>query len=135
MRRTAASIPQRVCAVALALALGSASAWAAGTDLNGDSKVDALDAQAFLEGVAQGTPPPGLDLDGDGKVGLSDALLFGRWIDGLYQQPAAGLPTLYFSNPADTAAFAGYQADKQAKSAWTLADLKQLQRDLAKAIG
>jgi Protein of unknown function (DUF3160) len=98
---------------------------AAGTDVNGDQKVDAQDAQAFLAAVAAGTPPPSLDVDGDGVVGLSDALLFGRWINGLYEKPSAGMSTLYFNNPADTAAFAGYQADKHRLAAWTLADLKQ----------
>ncbi|MDB5048239.1 MAG: hypothetical protein JWO30_1310 [Fibrobacteres bacterium] len=101
------------------------SAMAAGTDLNGDKLVDAQDAQAFLNGVAAGAPPASLDLDGDGTVGLSDALLYGRWINGLYEKPSAGLSTLYFRNPADTAAFAGYQANKKAMASWGLSDLKQ----------
>ncbi|MEO6096983.1 MAG: DUF3160 domain-containing protein [Fibrobacteria bacterium] len=95
-------------------------------DLTGDKAIDLRDAQAFLRCLADGAPPSGVsDLDGDGSVGLSDALLYGRWINGLYEKPAAGLATLYFRNPADTAAFAAYQADLRAKSAWTLADLKQ----------
>lgn len=110
--------------------LGSLSAdlSAAGTDLNGDINgdraLDAADAQAFLKAVADAAPPgKTLDLDGDGKVGLSDALLYGRWINGLYENPSAGLSALYFRNPADTAAFAAYQADLKAKSSWSLADL------------
>ncbi len=114
-----------IAVLAAACAAAFAAAPVNNPDLNGDHKLDALDAQVFLADVAQGVPPAGLDLDGDGTVGLSDALLFGRWINGLYQQPSAGLATLYFSNPADTAAFAGYQANKKAFSAWTLADLKQ----------
>src|SRR5689334_13391694 len=95
-------------------------------DLTGDKAVDLGDAQAFLRGIADGAPPAGVsDLDGDGSVGLSDALLYGRWINGLYEKPSAGLSTLYFRNPGDTAAFAAYPADLKAKSAWTLADLKQ----------
>jgi hypothetical protein len=99
---------------------------AAGTDLNGDKAVDVADAQAFLRSVADASPPAkSLDLDGDGAVGLSDALLYGRWINGLYEKPSAGLGTLYFRNPADTAAFAGYQADLKAKAAWSMTDLQQ----------
>ncbi len=97
----------------------------AATDLNRDNVVDAGDAQAFLKSVAAGTPPnQSLDLDGDGKVGLVDALLFGRWINGLWEKPSAGMSTLYFQNPADTAAFNGYQIDLKAKKNWSLNDLK-----------
>ena len=102
----------------------SAAGAALNADLNGDKAMDAADAQAFLKAVADAAPPgKSLDLDGDGKVGLSDALLYGRWINGLYENPSAGLSVLYFRNPADTAAFAAYQADLKAKSGWSLADL------------
>ena len=115
--------------IALAGSLVSAPVFARGAaapravDLNGDGRVDAEDAQAFLDAVAKGTPPT-LDLDGDGKTGLSDALLYGRWIDGLWSKPAAGLGSLYFQDPADSGAFARYQADAKSKEAWGIANLK-----------
>ncbi len=88
-------------------------------DLNGDKSVDAADAKYFLDAVAGGTPPAGAwDLDADGKVGLPDALLFGRWIDGLWDKPSAGLGSLYFRNPADSAVYARYKDDVKAKTAW-----------------
>src|SRR3954470_21742521 len=87
---------------ALALCAGLADASVPRPiDINGDGRIDADDAQAFLDAVAQGSPPA-LDLDGDGKTGLSDALLYGRWIDGLFSKPAAGLGSLYFQDPADS---------------------------------
>jgi hypothetical protein len=97
-------------------------------DINGDGKIDADDAQAFLDAVAQGSAPA-LDLDGDGKTGLSDALLYGRWIDGLFTKPAAGLGSLYFQDPADSAAFARYQDDVKAKQAWGLPQLQSAYPD------
>jgi hypothetical protein len=123
--KTASLVPSAL-AFALALYASPARAASAPGDVNGDRIVDAKDAQAFLAAVAAGSPlPKSLDLDGDGKVGLSDALLFGRWINGLYEDPAAGLTSLYFSNPADTSAYADYAADKKAKAGWTLADLER----------
>lgn len=99
------------------------SAFALATDINGDKSVDAADAQAFLAAVAAGSPPA-LDLDGDGKTGLPDALLYGRWIDGLWDKPSAGLGSLYFRNPADSAAYAKYQSDVKANESKTMAGLK-----------
>jgi hypothetical protein len=112
----------RAAALALAMALFSR---AAGTDLNGDKVVDIGDAETFLKSVAAGSPPDkSHDLDGDGSVGLSDALLYGRWINGLYEKPSAGLSTLYFKNPADTAAYSAYQKNAKAYAGWTMADLR-----------
>jgi len=100
-------------------------------DVNGDHVVDAGDAQAFFDAVATGSTasvsitlsPATADLDHDGKVGLSDALLFGRYIDGLHADSSHALAPIPFRNPADLGAFKNYPGDLKGKSAWTPATL------------
>ncbi len=102
-----------------------ASAASTPFDLNGDKVSDAADVQFFLKALSQGAPlDRSLDLDGDGSVGLSDALLYGRWIDGLWEKPAAGWSRSYFRNPADEAVFSHYQADLKSRSGLTGASLQ-----------
>lgn len=110
---------------ATAATLAGGEARAAGTDLNADGMVDAADVQAFLKTLSQGgTPDPSLDLDGDKAVGLEDALLYGRWVNGLWEKPEAGFTTLYFRNPADEAVFKRYQDDLKSNRAMTMTALK-----------
>ncbi len=111
----------------------AASAATGFPDLNGDNVVDAADAQAFFDAVATGSASSSAgtvslsvattDLDHDGKVGLSDALLFGRYIDGLHADSSHGLGPIPFHNPSDQAVFQNYAADLKSKSAWTPAVL------------
>lgn len=128
---------QIVAWLALVAAGSAGGAGAPGfPDLNGDHVVDAADAQAFFDAVAipgagssNGSSPSitlspaTADLDHDGKVGLSDALLFGRYIDGLHADSSHALAPIPFRNPADVEAFRNYPADLKSKSAWTPATL------------
>jgi len=125
--KTVPLLPALILGTVLCASLASAAVPRA-IDINGDGKIDTDDAQAFLDAVAQGTAPA-LDLDGDGKTGLSDALLYGRWIDGLYSKPSAGLGSLYFQDPADSAAFGKYQDDVKAKQSWGLTQLQSAYPD------
>ena len=43
-------------------------------DVNGDEKVDLLDAMTLLRAVSNDQTVPNGDLDGDGKIGLIDVL-------------------------------------------------------------
>lgn len=96
----------------------------AAADLNGDKAVDAADVQAFLKALGEGRSlPASLDLDGDGTVGLPDALLFGRWVNGLWQRPEAGFAPLQFRNPDDEAVFRKYPQDVEANQGMTHAAL------------
>lgn len=96
----------------------------AAADLDGNKAVDAADVQAFLEALGEGKPlPAALDLDGDKTVGLGDALLYGRWVNGLWQKPEAGFAPLQFRNPDDEAVFRKYPRDVEANKAMTHAAL------------
>jgi hypothetical protein len=78
-------------------------------DINRDGSIDAADVEAFLQAVKDGkTLDAALDLDDDKAVDLEDALLFGRWVNGLWTGPASGFAPLHFKGPADEAAFRRY---------------------------
>jgi hypothetical protein len=94
-------------------------------DLTGDGIVSVEDAQEFLRMVKSGSGPgSSFDLNSDGSVDLKDALLYGQWVNGLYQSPS--YPPLFLDNMADTVAYKNYQVNlKNRKSSESRLSLMQ----------
>ncbi len=95
-------------------------------DFNGDMHVDAADTELFLGQLAAGNPPAiNFDMNSNGRVDLADGLLFGQWVNGLWQNPAKGFPALYFQNPLDAGLFARYGESKEQEKGLTAEALQQ----------
>ena len=118
----------RISAVILLLSLKTALP----VDLNGDGEINSADCQKFLEMLASGTAAgrSDLDINKDGVTDLKDALLFGQWVNGLWNDPESNFSTLYSSCPQDTVAYNNYMKNSEArKESWTVDDLKKAYPD------
>jgi len=122
------SILRTATAAALLCVIGTASAQ----DLNGDGTINGADCQTFIDMLSSGTAASHgeLDVNGDGKIDLKDALLYGQWVNGLWNNPSGTCRTLYLSTPQDTAAYDDYRKNlKGQRAAWTVKELKDAYPD------
>lgn len=97
-------------------------------DLNGDGILNRADCQTFIDMLGSGTAASRSDLDvnEDGVTDLRDALLYGQWVNGLWNNPSGSYRTLYSSSPQDTVAYNNYQQNLSTrKNTWTIEDLKK----------
>lgn len=101
----------------------------ASLDLNADAVVDIADTRVYLTNLAAGNMAyrVDLDFDGDQALTLKDVLLFGRWVNGLWQGPAH--PTPVQGIPEDRARFVDYEKRKPARVTLSLEALKQTYPD------
>jgi hypothetical protein len=113
-------------ATLLFMMVGNITRAADPKDLNGDGKINMDDAIAFSARLSAGSMAfdPALDCDKDGKVDLSDALLYGQWVNGLWEDKAKSFPSPIFGVKEDRALFTNYMQKMPARTAMTLAELR-----------
>lgn len=99
-------------------------------DLNGDGEINGSDCQYLLKMINSGSTKTSLDVNKDNTVDLKDALFFGQWVNGLWNNPGNGYTTLYSTNPGDTVAYNNYRKNLAArKNSWSISELKKAYPD------
>ncbi len=108
----------------LIIAFTASYTWSDGKDVNNDGKITEEDTQALLEMIHAGSAiSTDFDLNGDGVIDLKDALFYGQWVNGLYQNP--DYPPLFIESLEDTSAYKNYYQNlKERKPLWTEEILK-----------
>ncbi|MEO7425147.1 MAG: DUF3160 domain-containing protein [Fibrobacteria bacterium] len=126
MNRSSIKSVNRSAIVLAGILFSAASLLAAADarDFNGDGAIDLADAKAFLARVSAGSAAydAKLDCNRDSKVDLADALLFGKWVNGMWSDTS--FPNLVFGAPQDRALFSAYAKGKSDNAGMTKAGLQ-----------